>query len=226
MRTSDIDIVKPTKGMLAASGAAHVVLGQIAGAGIQTATPDNSTGFSRDSSRPAPYNLMLSADALSAQLRKLPRPPAYLPWATGGASLPPGAPATSAEMKFSVFHTTSWTYRPGQGASAKGRGYLRADDQAAPGGHFLPTNVLVLRVHTRDAGYRDPAGNPVPETILTGSGEAMLLHNGRVIRGTWFKGEASKPLTLKTRTGQQLQVPPGHTWIELVPDTGSVTLGH
>jgi hypothetical protein len=84
--------------------------------------------------------------------------------------------------------------------------------------------VLVLRVEVGDAGYRDPAGNPVPETKLEGKGEAMLFHDGRVVRGTWSKDGLDSPIRLSTKQGE-LKVPAGHTWIELVPrEAGGVTI--
>jgi hypothetical protein len=216
MRTSDINIVGPTRGLLAASGAARRVLAQVTGAGIKIATPDNSKGFSRDGKRVAPYNLMLNADDVSPKLSELPEPRAYLPWAGEGDTLPTGKKARTATMKFSPMHTTSWTYD-------KRRGYLREDEAAQPGHRFHPATLLVLTVRTKDAGYRDPAGNPVPETVLAGAGDALLLHKGRVVKARWHKGTMRQPLTLTTQSGQQLKVPPGHTWIELVPTTGEVS---
>ena len=47
--------------------------------------------------------------------------------------------------------------------------------------------MLVLRVREGDAGYLDPAGNTVPETLYFGKGPAMLFHKGQVVRGTWTK---------------------------------------
>jgi hypothetical protein len=79
--------------------------------------------------------------------------------------------------------------------------------------------VLVLRVKVGDAGYRDPAGNPVPETHLSGQGQALIFHDGRLVRGQWTKSSLDAPLQLSTTAGE-LTVPAGHTWIELVPQTG------
>ena len=56
----------------------------------------------------------------------------------------------------------------------------------------MPDSVLVLRVRVGDAGYRDPAGNPVPETIYAGQGPALLFHGGKVVRGTWTKSRARR----------------------------------
>lgn len=75
-----------------------------------------------------------------------------------------------------------------------------------------------------DAGYRDPAGNPVPETIFQGTGSALLFHGGEVVAGTWRKDGLGGGVELESRDGEELAVPPGHTWIALVPaDSGTVT---
>ncbi len=50
----------------------------------------------------------------------------------------------------------------------------------------------------------------------------MMFHDGRMIRGKWSKDGLDGALTLSNKAGD-LMVPPGHTWIELVPvATGSV----
>ncbi len=97
--------------------------------------------------------------------------------------------------------------------------------ERGPDDEFPTDTVLVLRVEVGDAGYRDPAGNPVPETKLVGSGDALLFHGGRLVRGTWKKEGLDTPLQLTTKAGK-LVVPPGRTWIELVPKNGGdVTFG-
>ena len=51
----------------------------------------------------------------------------------------------------------------------------------------------------------------------------MLFHDGRLVRGTWSKNGLDAPLELSTKAGE-LDVPAGHTWIELVPAAnGNVT---
>ena len=79
--------------------------------------------------------------------------------------------------------------------------------------------MLVLRVQVGDAGYLDPAGNPVPETKFTGKGAAMIFHDGRLVRGTWSKDGLDDAVTLSTKAGE-LTMPPGKVWIELVPAAG------
>ena len=104
-------------------------------------------------------------------------------------------------------------------------GYVNENSYAAEGNEFPADTVLVLRVPVGDAGYTDPAGNPVPETQFEGSGDAMVFHDGRLVRGTWSKKGLDSEIKLSTKAGE-LKVPAGRVWIELVPkDGGDVTFG-
>ena len=80
----------------------------------------------------------------------------------------------------------------------------------------MPDSVLVVRVRQGDAGYLDPAGNHVPETIYSGKGAFQLFHGGKVVRGTWSKLNRETPIQLSTKAGA-VKVPAGHVWVELVP---------
>ena len=80
---------------------------------------------------------------------------------------------------FSGGHTTNWTFKDGT--------YVNENTYAGAGDEFPADTVLVLRVKVGDAGYRDPAGNPVPETQFTGQGQALIFHDGRLVRAQWTK---------------------------------------
>jgi DUF3048 family protein len=216
VRTSDIAIAGPTGGVLVASGGARRVLISIRTAGLTVVT-EGARGFSRGRSRRAPYNVIVDPTKLVAGVREL-EPPAqpYLPWAADEAKLPLGASASSVTVRFSAAHTTRWDW--------SGTRWRRVDDAAAKGDRFMPDNLLVLRVATRDAGYQDPAGNPVPETVLAGSGDAILFTKGRSIEARWSKPAAGRPLAFTDKAGAGLRIPPGRTWIELVPKSGDVTV--
>ena len=214
VRTTDVGIVAPTGGVLVASGGARRVLQAIGAAGI-TVLSSSEAGLSRDRSRWVPYDVVLDPTAAVAAATGLPAPAGpYLPWAPGDAPPTAGTPATSADVTFSGGHTTRWQLVDGA--------WHRVDDLAAEGDQFRAANLLVLRVTTRDAGYRDPVGNPVPETVLEGSGQALLLAGGQVVRGSWSKASAAAPFRLADESGADLRVPPGTTWIELVPEAGLV----
>jgi hypothetical protein len=215
MRASDIDVVSPVHATMVTSGAAARTIARINGAGIKF-YGEGSKGMYRSSGRQAPYNLFVHLnDIATATKTKATTPPNYLQWGTD-KDMPKGIKATTINAQFSGGHTTEWQYTNGS--------YHNLNSNAPAGDQFPATNVLVLRVREGNAGYLDPAGNPVPETLLTGKGKALLFHDGRMVAGFWHKGKLGRsPITLTTKKGDKLTVPAGHTWIELVPiDGGNV----
>jgi hypothetical protein len=197
------------------SGAAQVTINRIDDADISWYT-EGDEGFYRDSSRHAPYNLFtnLAKTATLVDQEDAERPDDYLPWGDE-TEFPQGQPARTLAASFSGGHTTNWTFKNGH--------YVNENTYAGAGDEFPADTVLVLRVKVGDAGYRDPAGNPVPETQFTGKGQALIFHDGRLVRGQWTKESLDSSLQLSTTAGD-LTVPAGHTWIELVPqDGGSIT---
>ena len=208
MRATDIGIVKPAEAVLVASGGAPPTVRRIAAAHIKTYT-EGATGYQRDNSRRAPYNLFMHLNELANKDKTGTPPDNYLPWGSD-TDVPQGQPASGLSAVFSGGHTTAWKYAGGK--------YDNLNSHAKAGDRFRPDNVLVLRVKVGDAGYKDPAGNPVPETHFTGKGKALLFHGGRVVRGTWQK-QLDSTVTLSTKAGP-LKVPAGHTWVELVPANG------
>ncbi|MBA2464209.1 MAG: DUF3048 domain-containing protein [Nocardioidaceae bacterium] len=215
MRATDIGIVQPADAVLVASGGAPPTVRRVVDAKIETFV-EGAKGYFREESRVAPYNLMIKLPELAASL-KPPEPPAdYLPWGTA-EDFPRGRPAKRVSAVFSENHTTTWSF---------GRdSYSNPNSNAPASDQFNPATVLVLRVEVGDAGYLDPAGYTVPETKFTGSGAAMVFHQGRVVRGTWKKDGLDGELSLRTQAGE-LPIPPGRVWIELVPaDGGNVTIG-
>jgi hypothetical protein len=211
MRASDISIV-PEGATVVTSGAAAITIKRINGAGIPWIT-EGAAGVYRENTRSAPYNLFAHLADISKRLKADEEPPPYLPWGTE-ADLPKGGKARTLTADFGA-HTTSWQFQDG--------GYVNTDSYAAEGDQFPADSVLVLRVKVGDAGYRDPAGYPVPETKFEGKGSALLFHGGRVIRGTWTKDGLTGAIELSTKDGD-LTVPAGHVWVELVPAVnGEVT---
>lgn len=204
VRTTDIGLVAPTGGALAGSGGAARVLDAMEAAGLTVLT-EGDAGFSRTGDRSAPYNVMLDPSAAIEGLSLTAPEQPYLPWGPAPAEV---GPSQDVAATFSAAHTTTWSWADD--------GWHREDELAAPGEEFTPTTVLVLRAPTRDAGYRDPAGNPVPETVLEGTGEALVATAGQVVQGTWSKASPEATLELTDVDGQPLQVPAGQTWIELI----------
>jgi hypothetical protein len=215
MRASDIDVVSPVHASMVTSGAAGRTIARIKGAKIPF-YGEGTKGMYRSSDRAAPYNLLVHLNEVAkAAKAKATTPPDYFQWGNG-QDLPKGIKVTTISAQFSGGHTTQWKFENGS--------YHNLNSNAPQGDQFPATNVIVLRVREGDAGYLDPAGNHVPETLFTGTGNALLFHDGRMIAANWKKGKAATSrVSLTTKKGQKLQVPAGHTWIELVPvDGGNV----
>jgi Protein of unknown function (DUF3048) N-terminal domain/Protein of unknown function (DUF3048) C-terminal domain len=207
MRASDVGIVSPVHAAVVTSGAAAKTIAAIQKAKISF-YGEGAAGTYRDNSRSAPYNLFADLTKVPPATREHEeeRPDDYLPWGDA-KDLPKGKKANTIAANFGN-HTTNWKFQGGH--------YTNLNTFAEKGDEFVADSVLVLRVKVGQAGYRDPAGFPVPETRFEGKGEALLFHDGEVVKATWHKKGLQGPLTLSTKKGD-LTVPAGHTWIELVP---------
>jgi hypothetical protein len=212
MRASDIGIV-PTGAHVVTSGAAAVTLGRINKAGIPFVT-EGAKGVYRDNARSAPYNLFADLQTIAGGIKGGDAPKPYLAFGEEG-DFKGGKPARTLSAAFGN-HTTTWQFQGGK--------YVNTNTYAAQGDVFPATTVLALKVQIGDAGYRDPAGYPVPETKFEGKGQALLFHDGKVVRGTWSKDGLTGAIELSGPKGGEMTVPAGRTWVELVPaDAGGVT---
>ncbi|WP_188781287.1 DUF3048 domain-containing protein [Marmoricola endophyticus] len=211
MRASDIGLVKPVKGVVVTSGAAPATISRLKQAKVNFKSNDagNAKGFYRAGDRTAPYNLMMRLPDL---VRTLAKPTAlsqpYLPW-SNPASFAGTAPATSVSAQFGGSHTTRWALR--------GQKYVNTNSNAAAGTGFKADTIVVVRVTTKDAGYRDPAGNYVPESVTTGGGNAAVFHGGKALVATWAKKSPTAPFTFTDAKGAKLGIPAGHTFVEVLP---------
>ncbi len=219
VRTSDIGSVLPVTAMLVASGGAPPVRARLQRVHIMTGFPDDVPGFFRASDRTSPYNLLLHPREVNGSLKPTQPPTDYLPWATGSKPTFAGQRVTGVSAVFSSSHTTTWKYQVGVG-------WIRTNGEDADGDRFTPQNLVVIQVKLQQAAYVDPSGAPVPETVLTGSGQAVVVSGDHAVTGRWRKGTRASDFHLMDQHGHRLAVPPGKTWIELVPISGSVQLSH
>lgn len=223
MRDTDVGIVKPTGGVLVASGGAQGTVRRLRNAGVTMYSETNGNiGLDVDGSRRAPYNRILDLDAFAKKLSDLknraPTRP-YLPFGHVRSASKHGQKAPKdLTVTFSPGHQTTWSYEHGTWRRRNGPTPVKDD--------FHADNLLVLSARVTDAGYLDPAGNPVPDTVFKGQGKAVLFRGRQRVTGTWSKKHLSSRLHLRTGSGKkQLTVPPGHTWIELVPRDGGHVSG-
>lgn len=211
IRTTDAGLVGPTGGALVASGGAQRVLRQMEDADIPVLA-EGTAGFSRDPARPNLYSLTVDLEQVLPEVSGLgpPQMP-YLSWSD--APIPEGTGVTEVAVQFSGSHTTTHVW--------DGSAWTRDGNMAEAGDRFAASNLLVLHTTTRDAGYTDPAGNPVNEVVFDAGGDALLLAGDTAIEATWSR-DGDEAVFELTAEGERLTVPPGRTWIALVPEGGSV----
>lgn len=206
MRATDIGIAKPVNGQIVASGGAGRTISRIKDAGIPIHSQDaGSKGLSRDGGY-APYNVVADLKKVDQDAKQTQPERPYFQWAAASAPAPKGPAVTSASVTFSRSHTTSWKF--------DGKAWKRTNGTGTK--EFGAKNLVTLWADEKDAGYTDPAGNPVPETVFAGKGKAVVLAGGTRVNATWSKANNGATIVLRTANGEVLKLPQGRTWIELV----------
>lgn len=230
VRPMDPAIAAPLHGLIAFSGGQQPFVQSLKNAGLQIVSMDaGAAGFYRKKGvGPAPHNVYGTPQTFwdQADANHSTVPPTQFVMAKSlekASAVVAGVPASTVAVRLSGYSRPTWTWDAGTGT------WLRAEGTAPAmlrsGTRIAATNVVTLKVRLVDSGTKDPAGNPVPETVLDGSGDATVSSGGRTVSGTWSKAGTDAVLTLAAADGSVLTLAPGTTWVELVPtDSGSVTI--
>lgn len=164
-------------------------------------------GFSRDGSRPAPYNLQTNLAQVAAAIH------------TGGSKsigftfakdFPGLSGAPSGAAVNTVVGSTPVTFRwvPSIGKYVRMIGGQQL--HAANGNPIASPNVLVqlcrVSVNRNDV---DVEGNPSQFTYTVGSGTAVLFRNGKRVLGKWSRPNSGSGTTFSTLSGKPLLMAPG-----------------
>jgi hypothetical protein len=85
------------------------------------------------------------------------------------------------------------------------------------GSQFGTNNLVIIEVREIDAGYKGQTGGYVPRTVITGSGRAWVLSNGKAVEVKWNKPFVDAQMELSDTNGNPFTMPTGRTWVELLP---------
>lgn len=228
VRPMDPAIVSPMHGIIAFSGGQPTFVAALSAAAVQTLSQDaGAAGFARSNVRAAPHNVFGTPTTFWNQANDSHKasPPEQFHFARTAAqatAVVSGTAATALTLQLSGGSHPGWSW------NAADSTWLRSESgtpsTAASGARLAATNVIALRITLVDSGTVDPAGNPVPETKLVGSGDALVATGGRSIVATWTKTATASPLTLAAADGTDIKLAAGTTWIELVPNgSGSMS---
>jgi hypothetical protein len=223
LRTTDPLIVSPFGGVFAFSDAADVALRSLRGAPVNAVYEAQSQApFVFPPGRRRPFATYAASPRLRAEAgaRDDP-PPAFAPFLGQGETFQPQAPpAVRASVNFGrTAALLTW--------DAAGSRWLRSTNgrpQTVGGAQLAFATVIVQKVNYRSVGYSDSAGNPVDEAVVVGSGEAVVLSQGRQIGGRWSKTSSGRMTTYTDPAGQPIRIPPGRTLVLLLPAGAAVTI--
>lgn len=228
VRPMDAGITAPLHGLIAFSGGQAPFVDAVQAAGMQIISMDRGAdGFARVRGHAAPHNVFGTPSTFWSQADgdHAASPPAQFAFARtaeAASAAVAGTPITTLALVFSNQFHPNWSWSAADGAFLRSEGSTPSRTPA--GADLKATNVVALRVRTASTGTVDPAGNPVPETVMVDSGEATLVSGGKLVAAKWSKASTGEPIVLTSAAdGSVLKLAPGKTWVELVPPTGSVT---
>jgi len=230
VRPMDPAIVGPLHGILAYTGGQQPFIDAVGAAGVQSVVMDEGDdGFATTRARRAPHNVYGSPEEFWAQAdddRTAP-PPAQLVFARGpgtGSATVSGAVATRLDVRLTFASRAVWEWNADEGRYVRSEGDTPAvsSDEV----RLSATNVVLLSAPMEDTAFKDPAGVPVPETKLVGTGEGVVASGGKQVPVTWSKEAVESPLVLTGADGKPVELEPGVSWVELVPiGSGSWEIG-
>lgn len=218
-RSTDISLVRMlNRPLFAYSGANNVFLAQVKAAPlVEVGHSARPSAYSRRAGRPAPYNLFTNTTVLRATPSAGPPPPWFSYRAAGQGVAAAGAvPAGGAHIEYlgkNINTVVDYQWNPSSG------GWDRTQDGTpfvdAAGVRVSPRNVVVQMVDYVNTGLVDKSGAAVPEANLVGSGEAWVLTDGKVVKGTWTRANENDITRFTGPDGAVIALTPGQTWIEL-----------
>ena len=217
-RVVDPDIMIPITRILGAAGGNDIVRAALKRADVVLLDEDTSGNAMRRIARPG----ITSEHTLYANtksLRKL------------GSKAYDKAPRTGfefgpleGEAKRARLVTASFAGRTEVSYRWKKGKWLRFDDGEplmTETGKQIAVDNVVIELHTvrNSRTIFDVAGNPSIEIAdETGRGSAVLLRDGKRIRGNWIRKNPEAPVRFVTKEGAPMVFAPGTIWVELVPD--------
>lgn len=194
------------------SGAQHRLRPVIASTPLYDVSGDRGiTGYWRQSGRYAPYDFF--GDGVTLLKRA---PHAQKPRDVG-FTFDDAVPAGGRAVKSVTAH---WPAARAQftWSSSRQRWLLTMDGRqsmATDGSRLGGTTVIVQYVNVYPSGYGDKFGGVTPMSDTVGSGNALILRNGKAYNGHWSRPTRSKGTTW-TVDGQEFPLAAGQVWILLV----------
>ena len=176
----------------------------------------HADAFERTSDRPAPYN----AYTTGAKIRQVGGSDKVDVSALKFGDAPSGG-TDAASVTVALGEPLKYDYDAAKTAYHRSYGGGTKTNDAS-GGEVMPENVVVIRTEVNEIpGTADAAGAPSVDFRSTGSGEVVILHDGKRFEGTWSR-QGSEMYAFRDASGATLLLRPGLTWMHIVSTTTDV----
>jgi Protein of unknown function (DUF3048) N-terminal domain/Protein of unknown function (DUF3048) C-terminal domain len=221
-RISDIDLLRQygTVGLMY-SGSQTPLLPKLLAARLKLVSFDASRlGYTRQPSRPMPYDVIGDFAALRKRAGKVSTPTA-VGYQFGDAPTTGGTPATDVSIRYPFA-------RVGARWSASDKRWLLSmdglKDMSVEAGQLGATTLVVQFATLRPSPYHDVNGVNTPLTETVGQGKALIFRDGKQFQGRWTRAKASEPTTYTFADGTPAVFAPGQVWIALLGRGRPVTV--
>ncbi|TAK03935.1 DUF3048 domain-containing protein [Patescibacteria group bacterium] len=181
----------------------------------------NGAAYWRSADRFAPHNAYTSSERLAAAAKKaedLGKAPTLLYGTWAFKDIEPEPEGAGATVDFgATSYKADWTYDPKTGTYARRQGGLPY--QMQDGSPVAAANVAIVITQMKVV---DAVGRREVKTV--GEGSAMVLQDGKAVKGTWKKPSATERIRFFDENGAEMEMNAGLTWIEVVPDAEMVSI--
>jgi hypothetical protein len=233
VRPMDADIAAAFGGIFCYSGGVDMFIALLQDTSLYLADENTQqsvkpNSFSRTPERNAPHNMVVDMGLLQSQHEDLAAPQSIFNYAAFLDETqdyePSSASSGKANSDLTVEYPDATSYWAGDGSG----NLLRTQDgephmDGVSEEQVRAKNVVVLEVQI-DSSIRDVRYGVIPKTVMVGSGKVWVFVDGKHIEGTWSKATQTSPIELLDSTGAVIKLAPGNTWVELKPDTATLTI--
>jgi hypothetical protein len=221
-RITDVDLLRQygTVGLVY-SGSNNRLVSHLVGGKLKLVSFDNNqTGFTRESNRLKPYDVIGDFAVMRKRAGKVSTPKS-IGYTFGDAPTTGGTPATSVGVRFPFARVDArWS-------TAKKRWLLSMDgvkDMSVEDGQLGPSTFVVQYSTVRPSAYHDVNGANTPLTETVGHGKALFFRDGQVFKGSWQRPKVSQATQYTFADGSPAVFAAGQIWVALLGRDRPVTI--
>jgi hypothetical protein len=178
-------------------------------------------GYSRDTSRRAPYNYFLDG---TAGLERAPEATLERDIGFVFSDTPPpgGIPGLKASMEWS-YASARFVYDRATGLYKVSMNGERARAEEDEAGQQAAT-VIIQNVTQEPSAYFDKGGGNTPHATTIGTGTAIVLRDGLAYDVTWQRPNVESGTTFTMADGSPMPFKPGQQWVVLLDTERPATI--